>query len=145
VGLLTDRASRLAALVDVVRRRLGAASPPVVSGISQGGDLSIALGVLHPADIAAALPIAARFPAPLWPRPAEPGTALPLVDAFQGTADRVAPVAALERASAALRGRGYPVVIHTYDGVAHEVSPAERADVRACAALRLRGSHEPCL
>jgi predicted esterase len=144
VPLLTARAARLAALVDAVRRHFGSESPPVVSGISQGGDLSIALGVLHPTAIAAALPIASRFPEPMWPRPAEPGAALPPTDAFQGTADPKAPFASLERAISALRDRGYPVVLHGYHDVAHEVSPAQRVDVRACAALRLRGLREPC-
>lgn len=144
VRLLPDRAARLAALVATVRRHFRSASPPVVSGISQGGDLSIALGVLHPAEISAALPIASRFPGPLWPAPAGPGAALPPIDAYQGTADPVAPFAPLERAFAALRDRGYPVVLHAYGGVAHEVTPAQRADLRACAALRLRGRRELC-
>jgi predicted esterase len=144
VPLLTDRAARLAALFGIVRRHFRNAAPPVVSGISQGGDLSIALGVLHPTVISAALPIAARFPEPMLPAPAEPGTALPLVDVYQGAADPKAPIAPLQRAIASLRGRGYPIVLHAYDGVVHEVSPAERADIRACAALRLRGSREPC-
>jgi predicted esterase len=144
VRLLTDRAARLAALVGAVRRRFGSASPPVVSGISQGGDLGVALGLLHPTAIAAALPIASRFPEPMWPRPAAPGAALPPIDAFQGTSDPVAPFAPLQRAIAALRGLGYPIVLHAYPGVSHEVSPSQRADVRACAALRLRGLREPC-
>jgi predicted esterase len=144
VSLLAARAKRLAGLIGAVRRHFGSASPPVVSGISQGGDLSIALGVLHPTAIAAALPIASRFPEPMWPRTAEPGTALPPIDAFQGTADPVAPFASLQRAIAALRDRGYPVVLHPYDDVSHEVSPSQRADVRACAAIRLRGMREPC-
>jgi predicted esterase len=144
VRLLADRAARLAALLGTVRRHFRGAGPPVVSGLSQGGDLSIALGVLHPAAISAALPIAARFPEPMVPGPAEPGAALPLVDVYQGAADTKAPIAPLQRAIAALRGRGYPIVLHAYGGVEHEVSPAEGADIRACAALRLRGSREPC-
>jgi hypothetical protein len=45
---------------------------------------------------------------------------------------------------AALRERGYPVVLHGYAGIAHDVSPDERADVRACAALRLRSVRDAC-
>jgi predicted esterase len=144
VTLLSDRAARLAKLIRVVRAHFGEASPLVVSGISQGGDLSIALAVQTPAVVTAALPIAARFPEPLWPRPTEPGAGLPPVDAFQGTADPMASFPRLQRAFTALHDRGYPVVLHAYDGVAHEVSAAQRADIRACAALRLRGLRTPC-
>jgi predicted esterase len=141
VALLTARAGRVAVVVGAVQRHF-AAAPPVVSGISQGADLSIALGVLHPATVTAALPIAARFPAPMWPAP-RPGEPLPPVDAFQGNRDPVAPFAALRRAFAALDERGYPVTVHGYP-VGHEVTPALAADVRACAALRLRGSRDRC-
>jgi predicted esterase len=144
VALLSDRAARLAKLVVAIRAHFGNASALVVSGISQGGDLSIALAMRSPAVITAALPIASRFPEPLWPRPPEPGARLPAVDAFQGTADPIAPFAQLQHAFTTLHDRGYPVVLHAYDGVAHEVAPAQRADIRACAALRLRGLRAPC-
>jgi predicted esterase len=143
VALLTDRAQRLAALVALVQHHLGSASPPVVSGISQGGDLSIALGVLHPSTITAAIPIAARFPRALWPSTDAPSSSPP-IDAFQGAADPIAPAAALQRAIAALRDRGHPAVLHLYNGVSHEVSTAQRADLRACVALRLRSHRQPC-
>jgi phospholipase/carboxylesterase len=141
IALLTERAARLAAVVGAVQRHFGSA-PPVVSGISQGGDLSIALGVLHPRAIAAALPIAARFPAPMWP-PSPASEALPPVDAFQGERDPVAPFTALRRAADALRERGFPVAVHAYPS-GHEVTPALAADLRACAALRLRGRRDRC-
>jgi len=144
VSLLSDRAERLSSLVDAVQHHVGSPSVTVVTGISQGGDLSIALGILHPTAISAALPIASRFPEPMWPSLTTTASAPPPIDAFQGAADPVAPFAALQRSVAALRHRGYPVVLHRYDDLAHDVSPALAADVRACAALRLRGLRDPC-
>lgn len=145
VRLLADRAARLANLLTALQTHFGAAKPPVVSGVSQGGDLSIALAVHHPASISAALPIAARFPSPLWPAPAaaSPHEAPP-VDAFHGADDPVAPLASLERAFTALRAAGLGGQLHAYPGVTHEIAPTLRTDLLACAALRLRGSLQPC-
>ena len=144
VSLMTERAARLARVVGAVRRQFASAAPPVVSGISQGGDLSLALGVGYPGLVAATLPIAARFPEAMWPAPAAGDAVLPPVDVFQGSADPVAALAPLQRTVTALHDRGYPVVLHAYAGVAHEVSPAQGADIRACAARRLRGDRMPC-
>jgi phospholipase/carboxylesterase len=144
VSLLRDRAQRLAALIAAVQRHLGGPPVTVVSGVSQGGDLGIALGILHPDRISAALPIASRFPAPLWPA-AKTSAASPAIDAFQGALDPVAPIAALEAAFAALRSRGFPVVLHRYDEQGHDIAPTMAADVRACAALRLRGVDDACV
>jgi hypothetical protein len=44
----------------------------------------------------------------------------------------------------ALRGRGYPVELHAYPGARHEVPADLAADVRACAARRLRDVRAPC-
>jgi predicted esterase len=141
---VSDRAGRVAALVGAVRRHFPTASPPVVTGISQGGDLSLMLGVRYPTVIAAALPIASQLPEPLLPVAAAPGAALPPIDAFHGTADPIAPFGSLQRAVSVLRDRGFPVVLHGYPEVRHEVPAGLAADVRACAALRLRSSREPC-
>jgi phospholipase/carboxylesterase len=142
--LLDDRAARLIAILGEVQRHFGAPSPPVVSGISQGADLAIAFGTRSPAAITAALPIAARFPEALWPAAAPAGAAAPPIDVFQGTADVPAPFPAIERAVAVLAERGFPIALHAYPGVGHDIAPALRADVLACAALRLRGSRAAC-
>jgi predicted esterase len=144
VSLLSDRVRRLASLIAAVQRHLGGPPVTVVSGISQGGDLGIALGILHPRRISAALPIASRFPAPLWPA-ANRSAAAPPIDAFQGARDPVAPAAALEAAFTALRNRGFPVVLHRYGELGHDIAPTMAADVRACAALRLRGVDDACV
>jgi predicted esterase len=144
VSLLSDRAGRLASLIAAVQRHLGGPPVTVVSGVSQGGDLSIALGILHPRAISGAVPIASRFPAPLWPA-ATSSAASPPIDAFQGALDPVAPVAALEAAFTALRSRGFPVTLHRYDALGHDIAPTMAADVRACAALRLRGVDGACV
>lgn len=144
VAMLTERAARLGALIDAIRRHFGSTAPPVVTGISQGGDLSIALGVLHPSTVSAGLPIASRFPVAMLPPAAEAGAALPAIDVFQGTADTIAPMSSLHCAVSALRQRGYPVELHAYPGVRHEVPANLAADVRVCAALRLRGVRARC-
>lgn len=143
VELLAARAARLAALLPLLQRHFASAAPPVVTGVSQGGDLSIMLAVHHPGAIAAALPIAARFPAPLWPA-APPAAPAPPLDAFHGAADPVAPPAALARAVAALAALRFPAAVHIIPGVQHEVAPPLRAALHACAALRLAGSRAPC-
>lgn len=143
VERLAARAERLAALLPLLQRHFASAGPPVITGVSQGGDLSIMLAVHHPGAIAAALPIAARFPAPLWPS-APPTAAAPPLDAFHGAADPVAPPAALARAVAALAALRFPAAVHIIPGVQHEVAPPLRAALHACAALRLAGSRAPC-
>lgn len=145
ISLLTDRAARLAKLLATVQAHFGSPTPPVVSGVSQGGDLSIALAVHHPSSISAALPIAARFPAPLWPeRATTDHTTHPPLDAFHGADDPIAPLAALERAFTALRTAGLPAQLHAFPGVKHEIAPTLRTAILSCAASRLRGSHQPC-
>jgi len=159
LALVTARAARLAALLERLRAHFHAREPPVVSGVSQGADLSLVLALRHPGSITAALPIAARAPASIWPAPtahvSSPGqpdgdsagarrtgghSGKAAIDAFQGTADEAAPFAAFARATEALRARGVPLVLHAYPGVKHEVSPAMRRDILACAAARLRES-----
>lgn len=143
VSHLRERAPQVAALIETVHRHFGGPRA-VVTGLSQGADLSVALAVYHPTAITAALPIAGRFPSVLWPPAAPPGAALPSLDAFHGTADAAASFPAFERAVAALRGRGYPATLHAFPGARHEVSAPMRADLHACAALRLRGLRTPC-
>lgn len=143
VERLTARADRLAALLPLLQRHFASATPPVITGVSQGGDLSIMLAVHHPGAVAAALPIAARFPAPLWPS-APPTAAAPPLDAFHGAEDPVAPPAALTRAIAALAALRFPAAVHVIPGVQHELAPPLRAALHTCAALRLAGSRAPC-
>lgn len=143
VELLAARAARLARLVDRIRQHFAAPAAPVISGLSQGGDLSLALALHHPASISAALPIGARAPAASW-RDARPHPAPPPIDAYQGTADEPAPYAPFARASEALRQRGFPLALHRYPGLGHGMFPPMRADLHACLALRLRGSRAAC-
>jgi len=138
--LVAARASRLAALFARLRAHFHTYGLPVVSGVSQGADLSLALALHHRGSVAAALPVAARASVP---PPA--GQAVPPIDAFHGMDDaEAAPFLALARAVALLRAQGVPIVLHAYPGVRHEIGTELRRDLLACAAARLGGSHLAC-
>jgi phospholipase/carboxylesterase len=115
--------------------------PAVVTGMSQGGDLSFALALRHPDRVRAALPLAGRILPALWT--SSPGASAPPIDAFHGRADSKARFERIEAAVSALRARGLPIALHAYEGLDHDTSPAEEQDVLRCAERRLQGDMAP--
>lgn len=103
---------------------------PVVTGISQGGDLSLLLALYHPDLIAAALPFAAVLRPEVAQAGMADGKAAPPIHMFQGEADEIVLVAETRRQVAVL-AKHAPVTLKTYPGLGHDISPAMKADYTA--------------
>ena len=103
---------------------------PVVSGISQGGDISLLLAVYHPDRITAAFPFAAVIPDALTVPSGRTATNGPCIVAMQGEADAIVDVA-VTRARVETLKAGLPLTLITYPGLGHDISPAMKADYTA--------------
>lgn len=96
---------------------------PVISGISQGGDIALLTAIYHPASIAAAFPFAAVIPEGI---DQDVGASTPPVYIYQGDADPIVRVDVTRRRVAALNART-PIVLETFAGLGHDISPAMKA------------------
>jgi predicted esterase len=138
---IRNSSDRLARFIAAAQLRYRAPGPVVVSGMSQGGDLSFALALRYPDRIRAALPVAGRAPAAFWPGDSQ--AVFPPIDAFHGRSDTKAPFEPTDAAISALRSRAIPAVMHAYDGLDHDLSPREEQDLLECAEQRLRADLSP--
>lgn len=103
---------------------------PVVSGISQGGDISLLLAVYHPEAIAAAFPFAPVIPDALAVSPEGAGRYGPNITIMQGEADAIVDVSQT-RAKIAVLQKRLPITLTTYPRLGHDISPAMEADYTA--------------
>ena len=99
---------------------------PVVSGISQGGDISLLLAVYHPDLVAASFPFAAVIPDLVVSadRAAAPG---PSIHAMQGEADAIVDVD-VTRARVGELAIDLPLSLTTYPDLGHDISSEMKAD-----------------
>lgn len=99
--------------------------------MSCGADVAFLLALRHPAQLAAAFPVAARF-LPAWmPRENTCAPRCPLIHAMHGDRDTTVPMEPTRRAARQLAGMGYRVEFQAYPGVAHDFSAAETRDFAA--------------
>ena len=119
------QAETLARVADGLAERLKAHAPFVVTGVSQGGDLSLALALRHPDLVVAALPMLGILPDELLP--VDTTGLLPLY-LFHGEADPQVPIARARRTAQALAEQGAAVTLHTYPGVHHALSEELKLD-----------------
>jgi phospholipase/carboxylesterase len=139
-GALTDRAAPAIASMAITIVKFAAemaeAQPtlgkPIIMGFSQGGALAFEIGVHHAAAIAATFPVGGWLTPALWPS-AKPRGPVPL-SLFHGTADTVVPFRATKTAALAMRELGFPLELHEYEGVGHEISALESRDLLAAIA-----------
>jgi len=127
----------LATWLDAARRELPATGPPLVAGVSYGGDLALLLALHRPESVSAAYPIGARF-LPEW-RPATQrcGAACPPIVALHGEADATVPIGPTREGILELARRGYPAELRSYPGAGHEFSAAMRADLERAIARQI--------
>jgi phospholipase/carboxylesterase len=117
-------AAKVAAAIELWRTRRPTLGAPIVGGFSQGGMLSYALAVRHPASLQLALPLGGLLPEPLWPtRKLAGGARAPKIRAAHGTRDTLVPFARARATAAALAEHGYDVQLLEEDGVAHAIGP----------------------
>lgn len=120
-------ADRVAQLIADVIARTKAPRRAVVCGFSQGGMLSFALAASHPELLSTAIPLSGYLPTALWPSQRPTTRPLPRVVALHGENDHLIPVDSARWSVEALKGNGYDVVLRTYPGVGHALSPPMRA------------------
>lgn len=119
---------RLAAMIAELLKTRPTRGKALVTGFSQGGMLSFALAVDHPDLIAAAVPIGGWLPPPLVPA-ALPPAPLPSIVALHGEVDVVVPFAPTRESVDALKKQGWPVTLHPFPDVAHQIPPPVRREL----------------
>lgn len=118
-------ALRVVRLIEVLAEDPRHVGKPMVTGFSQGGMLSFALGVHHSKHISASFPIAGWLPPPLWPStPVDPSpggddAANLIISALHGGADEVVPSSPTLAAILHLIELGYDARIEVEPGTGH--------------------------
>jgi phospholipase/carboxylesterase len=124
--------ARVAQMIEVLtKQRRTRGTRVVVTGFSQGGMLSYALALLHPALIDFAMPIGGLLPEPLWPDHPRGTTRSPRIHALHGAADVRVPLDTDARLVEHLNSRGYAAELTVFDGVGHAIAPAMSATAKA--------------
>ncbi len=141
---LGKAADEVAVFAEQAAARFPTLGKPIVTGFSQGGALSFAVAVRHPASIGASLPISGWLPPPLWPSDL-PKDAPPII-AFHGTADQRVPLERDQSAVTALAKLGFHAELQVNEGVEHAIPPQVRDQVyaaltTACDDQRKKGPH----
>jgi len=126
---LLGLADRVVATADAVRRARRTRGPGVVMGFSQGGMMAWTIAIRHPRAFSAVFPVAGILFPEVLARQTITGVRLPPIIAFHGTADQVVPLADDQRGVRLLEQNGGRADLRTYDGVAHDIPPALRADL----------------
>ena len=119
------------AFVEAAAQHYPTTGKPVLTGTSYGGDLSYLIAIHHPERVAAAFPVAARFPAEWLPAASTCGSSCPLVYAMHGDQDAVVPIDGGRRAARQLAALGYRVELHEYAGIPHDFSAQMKSDFTA--------------
>ena len=135
-------ADRIAAMIAAIARAKPTAGKPIVTGFSQGGMLSFALGVLHPDLVGAAFPVGGLLASPLLPASWPRGRAQPEIHAFHGVDDPLVPVARARSSVQGLRAIGLTVISPIPRRAAHDARRrAGRSLPRDRRGDRPRGAH----
>lgn len=129
-------ASMLAALIRDLQSTRPTRGKPIVTGYSQGGDLSYLLAVEYPDLVGGTIPMGGRLlsggrsPS----RSAAGPDGLPAIHIFHGALDSVVSAESARKAAAYLSGLGFPVQLSEFPDTGHEYPPAMKrayADVVA--------------
>lgn len=123
-------AARMADALQVLTRRYPTAGKPIVTGFSQGGMLSYALGLHHPQLVSTVHPMSGMLPAPLWPQRPRAGVAYPNIVASHGTADEIVPMAPDRALARHLAASGFDIEWHEIDQGRHRVTAEQGALMR---------------
>lgn len=123
---VSEMAARLVAFAASLAKTKPTAGKPIFTGFSQGGALSLAAGVLHGGDVAAAFPVGSFMAASLVPK--TNGGPRIRIEAFHGLADTLVPFDTTAARYKALESAGFSVTMHSYAGVPHAISAEERED-----------------
>ncbi len=134
-------AERVAEFVREALKRYRTRGAPVLTGYSQGADLTHVIALHHAQLIAAGLPMGGRFP-PEWRDDQDADSTLPReVILFHGGADEAVDVAESLTAARYYTTHGVNVTLHTYADVGHAYPERMKADYEA-AVMRLLDSRD---
>lgn len=122
---IARRADELFRFVTRLRAEHRTVGRPLVTGFSQGGALSFAIGAEHGTEIAEAFPIGGWLPQGV-PDHILGSNAAPIL-AFHGADDPLIPVSRARSAAIRLKKDGIPVEVREFPGVGHEIPAAVRA------------------
>lgn len=123
--------ARVAQMIEVLlKQRPTRGARVVVTGFSQGGMLSYALAVQHPALIEFALPISGMLPEPLWPKQPRGETWAPPTHALHGTSDTVVRMAIDTQLVEHLKSLGFAAELNSFEGVGHQITPEMSAEAK---------------
>ena len=135
--------NEISAFIDAAVKRYPTAGKPVITGISYGGDLSYLIAIRRPEQIAAAFPVAARFPVEWQPDANSCGSSCPKVIVMHGAIDAIVPIEGARAAARRLEQRGFPVELREYADVGHDFPAAMKADFTKEMAAVFRAEAEP--
>lgn len=121
-------ASALAEFIEDLRGQRPTKGRTMVTGFSQGGDLSYLLALRYPRFIGAALPMGGRL-LPGWRSAIQPpGVAPPRVEVFHGEVDSIVPIAQARDAVGFLNATGIPATLHAYPETDHQYPEEMKRD-----------------
>lgn len=117
---IQQEAAKLAILIKALKAQH--AGKIIVTGVSQGGDLSLHLAAHHHGLIDIAIPCAGRLSAPM--RPDHVATPLPKIRMQQGMVDAIVSVDSARKVRDWLQAQGFDAALDEYADVGHEMSEA---------------------
>ena len=124
-------ARQLAEVLAALRAERPTAGKAIVSGFSQGGVLSYALALLHPDQVALAVPMAGLLPDPLYAQLPVRGVQYPPIRALHGTEDTIVPFSTTANMTDALHARGIDITLQRFPGIGHAVPEEVRVSMQA--------------
>jgi predicted esterase len=118
--LIREEAGKIASFINDLRQEYQ--GKIIVTGMSQGGDLSLSLAAYHPDLIDIAIPCAGRLSAMM--RPETPSSTSTKIRIQQGTDDKIVSLESAREACNWLKNAGYDAVLEEYEGLGHDMSGA---------------------
>jgi predicted esterase len=118
--LIREEADKIASFISDLRQEYQ--GKIIVTGMSQGGDLSLSLAAYHPDLIDIAIPCAGRLSAVM--RPEKPLSPSCKIRMQQGREDKIVSLESAREACDWLKNAGYDVVLDEYEGLGHNMSGA---------------------
>ena len=129
--LIRQTAADLAAFLNALPQHLRLADRPVVTGFSQGGDLSYALALGHPECVGMAIPMGGRLEPPFRPAQVTEAARRVPMRVLHGEGDPIVPIERVRDGVAWLSAQGCDVQLTTYPNGKHDAPPEMQKDLRA--------------
>ncbi len=127
---LRDRSAELALLLAEFEERHPTVGKPIVTGFSQGGELTFTLALHHPERVGAAFPLSGYVPPSLWPAAPREGISYPRIRATHGLRDPLLRHHRTEEAVGVLGRRGFDVELVSFPTAEHELTPRMEEQLR---------------